>query len=243
LILSYIPVQTHSRAEPEMDCFLSQHSASKQWTAEGGSIDEVVSTLRRIVDDSPQSNPEPELEPNLSNSTGISRLRWMTSSERSTFLGSGARDVSTENGAVTVQFLRTSGQVGFRDLNTFVISKKVSETKLEQQTNTSAMILVTGTGRSLDYHMWTACPCCSGGACRYVACFCCCCGVCPTKDWGQNERTLDEIMLQGMTNTSTSSTSKVTMIPVVDQSAAVAQRTASEGQQKYHPPEVVAAER
>ena len=61
--------------------------------------------------------------------------------------------------------------------------------------------LITAEGTSLDIHVWTVCPCCRRHACcKFVACGICCCGVCPTKDWGQNGNTLDDIAAHvGMT--------------------------------------------
>ena len=174
-----------------MDCYLSQHSASSHWTS-ASSIDFIVSVLKNIINDSPNDD-------DVSNTDIVTRLRWLTKSEKATFLSSNAlEDVSTTgDGTVTMQFLRVTGKVGFRDLHTFVISTKKSTTTTNS-TTTTATTTVQGSGRSLDYHMWTACPCCFGGGCRYVACFFCCCGVCPTKDWGQNERTMEEIMTRGM---------------------------------------------
>ena len=61
--------------------------------------------------------------------------------------------------------------------------------------------LITAEATSLDIHVWTVCPCCRRHACcKFVACSICCCGVCPTKDWGQNGNTLDDIAAHvGMT--------------------------------------------
>ena len=161
------------------DCYLTQHSSSDQWTTTVATVDQVVTALRRAVEESPQSDQE------INEKRNVTRLRWMTKGEKVTFVGKNGENVSVDDeGRVTVKFIRATGKVAFRDLTTFVVSD-----------NKDGSTLVQGDGRSLDYHMWTACPCCFGGLCRYVACFLCCCGVCPTKDWGQNERTLTEIMV------------------------------------------------
>lgn len=160
-----------------MDCYLSQHSSSTQWTTEAP-VDKFVETLCRFVDESPKVDDEIAEQ---QKTKAVSRLRWLTPAEKSMFLRKGISDVTTEGGVVNVQFLRISNKLGFRDLNTFEVSAGEHSTH------------VKATGRSLDYHVFTACPCCSGSLCRYVACFCCCCGVCPTKDWGQNEQTIKEI--------------------------------------------------
>ena len=172
-----------------MDFFPSQHSASCHWTTDQ-SVEHVVAALRRVIEDSTTTeNTNGQLE----------NTRWMTSSERLTFLGRGSSDVSTTpTGDVVFHFLRTSGAMGFRDLKTFVISKRHTNAKsdtseqLKQETGQWSTH-VQATGRSIDYHVYTVCPCCAGTLCRYVACFFCCCGIIPTQDWGQNEETLNRI--------------------------------------------------
>ena len=103
-------------------------------------------------------------------------LREPTSYEKRDFYGN-------KNGKqASVQVVRISPKASFRDFIAFYVSP-ISE---------DGGTRVFGRGQSLDYHVWTACPCCTRlGLCRYVACFFCCCGVCPTKDWGQNMRTLE----------------------------------------------------
>jgi hypothetical protein len=199
------------------DCFLSQHSGSGQWTSTNATSSQVVSLLRQAVDESPKSDNEANME------SEVPRLRWMTKGERVTFVGKNGEDASVDgDGRATVQFLRVSGKVKFRDLTTFVVSDKQDGTTLVQ-----------GDGRSLDYHVWTVCPCCFGGLCRYVACFFCCCGVCPTKDWGQNEQTLSEII------TSVSS-SNIEFIPVGSGSVG---STSNPSATTTTPPDVVDVER
>jgi hypothetical protein len=54
----------------------------------------------------------------------------------------------------------------------------------------SAGFTVDGFARSWDPHMWTA-----WGAPRWLACVLCCGGLAITTDWGQNERTLNKLLV------------------------------------------------
>lgn len=187
-----------------VDCYPSHHSHTGRWTTDVP-LDEVVTNLRRIVDASPQEDSgnnntlsnDDKSQPIHTPQT-VTRLRWMTTGETNTFFKT-KKDMSTTHGddKVTVRFLRISGKVGFRDLNTFEISSvKNEETQL-------AETHILASASSLDFHVFTACPCCAGSCCRYVACFMCCCGVCPTEDWGQNEETLHEVaLINGMNKSS-----------------------------------------
>ncbi len=160
-----------------MDCYLGLHSARAEWTTTE-TADAVVAALQAIPLAPPYRAPRPgELQRHASDYAG----------------GAGE--------ARTVRLIRMSPQMGFRDLVEFRVEGDGAVTGEVRSGGgggvAGATTVVRGMGRSLDYHMWSACPCCqcepAACFCRYVACFLCCCGTCPTKDWGQNQRTLDEI--------------------------------------------------
>lgn len=42
--------------------------------------------------------------------------------------------------------------------------------------------------------MWSAFECFQSRVGRALACLICCCGIFPTKDWGQNQRTIGDLL-------------------------------------------------
>ena len=184
---------------PACDCYLAQHSAEASWTT-AAPVEDVKIALRRAVGSSAQDDgmallraPTPFEEREF---YGAALAAFLSSPSPSTPASAAAATPSekgVENGdpRADVGAIRVSPNAGFRDFVAFYVSPVAGhDDPLEGRGSK-----VVARGRSLDYHVWTVCPCCQGiGWCRYVACFFCCCGVCPTKDWGQNMQTLEGVI-------------------------------------------------
>lgn len=167
------------RAAPRwrVDCFPGQHTGWGRWTLSTTGSSEIESVVRAIEDSAGE----------------IKDLRQPYRDELRRFLKNGKRwwqkaayRQASERGPGDVQYvaIRESGCLGFRDLVEFSVVK--TET---------GEVEVYGTGYSLDHHCWTCLPCCAPfAACSWVACVACCCGLFPTKDWGQNQNTLNAVM-------------------------------------------------
>jgi len=82
----------------------------------------------------------------------------------------------------TFRFMRVS-KYGFKDMGSYTL---VDGSGGGSGTDTT---LAHVKSFSADPHLWSIFPCCPVP----VAAFFCCCGLFPTKDWGQNEDTVEEI--------------------------------------------------
>ena len=226
---------------PFCDCYATQHSAEATW-ASSAPADTVYKALRRAV-----SSPAHE---------GV-LLRAPTPFEECAYYGSsvtaflssaaassGEKERQDGDPRADVSVVRVSPSAGFRDFVAFYvlpavgsgggggISGNTAGGDPAEGSGSNSGSKVVARGRSLDYHVWTACPCCRGTAwCKYAACFFCCCGMCPTKDWGQNMQTLENIVADA----------NVGLQHVKDPSDALS--SLNHNPQKYNHPEAIDASR
>ena len=182
---------------PFCDCYVAQHSAEAGWTTPA-SVDAVREALSQAISSTPADRDGgriPLREPTPFEEREYFGRAAALSSSVSAAVSSDRRNYESVDGRADVKAIRVSPSAGFRDFVVFHISPLTDDGGGPADSTGAHGARVVGRGRSLDYHVWTACICCRGIAwCKYVACLFCCCGVCPTKDWGQNMQTLEDIV-------------------------------------------------